>query len=113
MSHVTHVEEYDDGFLLRWDNPDRIGESGYVHLTAEWVDDFDTHQFKPYGIQNPALNWLAYGFQIGTLTVETAGEWFCEAFDAAVSNAGEQRVKRRASSGPLQEFIRSGRAKSS
>ena len=111
MSHVTHIEECGDGFLLRWDNPDKPAESGYVHLNAEWVEDFATHQFQPYGIQNPALNRLAYGFQIGTLTVETAGEWFCEAFDAAVANAGEQRAKRRPAFGPLEEFIRSGRAK--
>ncbi len=109
--NVTHIEECDDGFMLRWDNPDRIGEGAYVHLNAEWVEDFDRNQFQPYSIQNPALNRLAYGFQIGTLTLETAGEWFCEAFDAAVANAGEQRAKRRATSGPLQEFIRSGRAK--
>ena len=111
MIDVTHIEESDDGFLLRWNNPDNIGEGAYVHLNAEWVADFDTHQFQPYGLTNSALNRLAYGFHIGTLTMETAGEWFCEAFDAAVSNANMQRAKRRASSGPLEEFIRSGRAK--
>ncbi len=111
MSHVTYIEKADDGFLLRWDNPDKAGEAGYVHLNAAWVEDFDRNQFQPYGLTNPALNRIRYGFHIGSLTTETAGEWFCEAFDAAVANAGEQRAKRRAISGPLDEFIRSGRAK--
>ena len=111
MSHLTHIEECDDGFMLRWDNPDRIGEGAYVHLNAEWVEDFDRNQFQPYGLTNSALNRLHYGFDMGTLTTETAEEWFCEAFDAAVSNANTQRAKRRATSAPLQEFIRSGRAK--
>jgi len=111
MSHVTYIEECDDGFLLRWNNPDKVGEGGYVHLNAAWIEDFDTHQFQPYGITNPALNRVRYGFHIGTLTLDTAEEWFCEAFDAAVSNANAQRIKRRATSEPLQEFIRSGRAK--
>ncbi len=113
MSHVTRIEECDDGFLIRWDNPDKIGEGGYVHLNAAWVEDFDRNQFKPYGLTNPALGNLAYGFRIGTLTVEMVGEWFCEVFDAAVANANTQRAKRRVPSGPLQEFIRSGRAKNS
>ena len=111
MSHVTHIEESDDGFLLRWDNPDRIGEGGYVHLTAEWVEDFDTHQFKPYDIQNPALNQLRYGFQIGDLPMIDAADLFVKAYTAARDNASMQRAKRKQVSTPLQEFIRSGRAK--
>ena len=111
MSHITHIEECNDGFLLRWDNPDKIGKAGYVHLTAEWVDDFDTHQFKPYGIQNPALNQLRYGFQIDDLPMVDAADLFEQAYTAARENASMERAKRKQVSGPLQEFIRSGRAK--
>ncbi len=111
MSHVTYIEECDDGFMLRWDNPDVANEAGYVHLTAEWVEDFDTHQFKTYGIQNPALNRLRYGFQVGDLPMADAAGLFEQAYTAARDNAGEQRAKRKQASTPLQEFIRSGRAK--
>lgn len=111
MSHVTHIEECDDGFMLRWDNPDKFGEGGYVHLNAEWVEDFDTHQFQLYGIQNPALNQLRYGFQIGDLPMVDAADLFEQAYTAARDNASIQRAKRNQPSTPLQEFIRSGRAK--
>ena len=111
MIEVTHIEKVEDGFMLRWNNPERLAEGAYVHLTSGWVADFYVHQFKPYGIQNGALNRLRYGFDADTLTVANAAELFVEAYQDAASTAAEQRNKRRRTSGPLQDFIGSGRAK--
>ena len=111
MIEVTYIEEADDGFMLRWCNSNNLMEGGYVHLTAAWVDDFHTHQFKPYGLQCGPLNQLRFGFSAGTLTTETAGELFAAAYEQAAETAGDQRNKRRQRSGPLQDFIGSGRAK--
>ncbi len=111
MIEVVHIEKVEDGFMLRWNNPERVAEGAYVHLTAAWVDDFHTHQFKPYGLECGPLNQLRFGFSAGTLTTETATTLFCDAFQQAASTAGEQRNKRRQQSRPLKDFIGSGRAK--
>ena len=111
MNHVTYIEECDDGFMLRWNNPDKFGEGGYVHLTAAWVDDFHVHQFQPYDIECGPLNQLRFGFSAGTLTTDTASTLFSDAYQEASTNAAEQRSKRRQQSGPLADFIGSGRAK--
>ncbi len=105
MIEVVDIRQVEDGFMLRWNNPDRLAEGAYVHITEAWAEDFHRHQFKPYGIQDGPMNQLRYGLAHGTLNAETAGELFAVAYQAAVSNGAVRRAARRRESSPFDEFI--------
>ncbi len=105
MIEVVDIRQVEDGFMLRWNNPDRLAEGAYVHITEAWAEDFHRHQFKPYGIQHGAMNRLRYGLVNGTLDTDNAGSLFAEAYEAAVLNGAARRVARRRESSPFDEFI--------
>ena len=104
MIKVVDIRKVDDGFMLRWDNPDRLSEGAYVHMTAAWAEDFWKHQFKPYGIVDGNMNQLRYGLARGTLDVDTASRLFVVAFQTAQLNGSARRTTSREPS-PFDEFI--------
>jgi hypothetical protein len=63
------VEKASDGWFVKH-------ESGFVHLTADWVDQIHKGQFAVHGIQNPDLNWLRYHLRNGDPSAEEVAERF-------------------------------------
>ncbi len=104
MIEVINIKKVEDGFMLRWNNPDRLSEGAYIHLTAEWAEDFWRHQFKPYGIVDGNMNQLRYGLARGTLDADSASRLFVVAYQTAQSNGAARRANRPEPT-PFDEFI--------